>query len=510
MIKKHYISWPLVCLFTALFGGLAYAQSDFTVYPLRDPSVCSWPLVQHLREELRNDPNAFLWLLQGGAEAEPAISLSEEASGVSLPFANELLPPPLASYALLIDNSISMWPEWEQAKNALKDVYALLPQGSVIGIHSFSEQLETIRPLAPAPPEERMALDMTGLATSGQNTLLYTSLRTIIEQLAAAPVLRRTIFLFSDGGSEDRALTAGELARLAKETGTVIHTVGFSGAPNRRTGAKRDPRDMDILRYLAEETGGRFLPYENADGLKEAFNKTPALAAGIVSFGAARSLPFGQTRLKLALQQTDVGGKSLRHERTIAVEGARSFDNVLVSISRATGGRDPKLLCSGVLGFLLLLVLVRTLISRRMALRKESQREQEALAARKRQEEQNEQLAGIAKTLEGVLQDAAREEAEKTYGWLIAENGPVYALTSLSIRIGRSAENDVLLPDSFVSNEHAILDFKNGRFVWTDRSPTNATIINGERVAGSRVVCPGDHILCGTTGLRFKPDMSSN
>jgi hypothetical protein len=244
--------------------------------------------------------------------------------------------------------------------------------------------------------------------------------------------------------------------------------------------------------------------------LRNTFRNRPVASAGLVKFDDAKSLPYGQSRLKLKLQQGGTG-KAIRYEQVVFIEGVLTFDNVLVTVSRTFGGRNPKRLAAIGAGALLFLVLLAIFVRNRRSVRTRSaqeKQEKQTLEIRNEQEEQKEQLAGIAEKLEAVLSQAEKdpEQPLKAFGWLIADSGPVYDLTKASTRIGRSPENEVILPDAYVSNEHAILDFKDGRFIWTDRSPTNSTVINDVRVAGSRAIYPDDHIVCGDTSLHFKLD----
>jgi hypothetical protein len=372
-------------------------------------------------------------------------------------------------------------------------------------VYSFSEQVTAILPvsLARRAGAENSALDLSGLVMRGRDTYLYTALKASINHLAALPVLRREIVLFSDGGAEDRThYTLGEITRSAKEAGVVIHTVAFPGQ-----GLKGDTRH--VLLQLAGDTGGSHLSHEDRDALWNVFGNRPAVSAGIVKFDDAKSLPYGQSRLKLKLRQG--GTDKQAYEQVVFIEGVLTFDNILVTVSRTFGGRDPKRLAAIGAGALLFLVLLAVFARNRLSARARRAQEKQTLEIRNRQEEQKKQLAGIARKLEAVLSQAEKdpEQPRKAFGWLIADSGPVYDLTKASTRIGRSPENEVILPDTYVSNEHAILDFKDGRFIWTDRSPTNSTLINGVRVAGSRAIYPGDRIVCGNTSLRFQLDAMS-
>ncbi len=69
--------------------------------------------------------------------------------------------------------------------------------------------------------------------------------------------------------------------------------------------------------------------------------------------------------------------------------------------------------------------------------------------------------------------------------------------------IGRAAHNLVVLADTFVSSQHALIFLKEGRRVLRDRGSTNGTLVNGHRISGDHVLRDGDQITVGTTVLRY-------
>jgi len=68
--------------------------------------------------------------------------------------------------------------------------------------------------------------------------------------------------------------------------------------------------------------------------------------------------------------------------------------------------------------------------------------------------------------------------------------------------IGRLDRSDILIDDSSVSREHAIIERKDGRFILEDLKSTNGSFINGEFV-DVRVLNHGDKIRIGNTVLQF-------
>ncbi len=69
--------------------------------------------------------------------------------------------------------------------------------------------------------------------------------------------------------------------------------------------------------------------------------------------------------------------------------------------------------------------------------------------------------------------------------------------------IGRAGHSLVVLTDTFVSSQHALIFLKEGRRVLRDRGSTNGTLVNGHRISGDHILRDGDQIMVGTTMLRY-------
>ena len=69
--------------------------------------------------------------------------------------------------------------------------------------------------------------------------------------------------------------------------------------------------------------------------------------------------------------------------------------------------------------------------------------------------------------------------------------------------IGRSDENDVVLPEPAVSRHHATVRREGDRFLVHDAGSANGVLLNGRRV-NSAPLSDGDRLLIGTTELVFR------
>jgi hypothetical protein len=68
--------------------------------------------------------------------------------------------------------------------------------------------------------------------------------------------------------------------------------------------------------------------------------------------------------------------------------------------------------------------------------------------------------------------------------------------------LGRSQACTIVLDDTFVSAEHAVVAFRGGRWWLADRGSTNGTLLNGRPVDGEVGVTAADVIGIGDVQLR--------
>ena len=104
----------------------------------------------------------------------------------------------------------------------------------------------------------------------------------------------------------------------------------------------------------------------------------------------------------------------------------------------------------------------------------------------------NEQNSPLAKLVWSDPQtDAAREFALPTGG---------------RATIGRSAANDVHIPERRISRRHAVVNCEDGRFSINDLGSTNGTAVNSQPLLEDQahLLQDGDAIVFGVTEARFR------
>jgi len=73
-----------------------------------------------------------------------------------------------------------------------------------------------------------------------------------------------------------------------------------------------------------------------------------------------------------------------------------------------------------------------------------------------------------------------------------------------SMVMGRAPECELMLDDTYVSQQHARLFGKNGSWYVEDLGSTNGTFVNEQRLAAPAMVQPGDRIRVGQTVLELR------
>lgn len=86
----------------------------------------------------------------------------------------------------------------------------------------------------------------------------------------------------------------------------------------------------------------------------------------------------------------------------------------------------------------------------------------------------------------------------------------IYNLGRLRITIGRSARNDLCVPDPFASRVHAEVRREGDQYLLQDLGSANGTFYNGARAEGAITLAPGDIIQIGETEIEFKDRVSTD
>jgi Mg-chelatase subunit ChlD/uncharacterized membrane protein len=176
----------------------------------------------------------------GGYERSPLAELLPVSLDVPAPRREATL-----ALALVIDRSGSMsGTKMEVTKEAARATALALPPDDLIAVIAFDSRTESIVRLQKAGNRQRILGQIDRIAAGG-GTSIIPAVREAYQQLLPVAAQKKHIILLSDGQSHATGLPA-----LISEIGSAQITVSSVGVG---TGA-----DKDLLRQLAERTGGRF------------------------------------------------------------------------------------------------------------------------------------------------------------------------------------------------------------------------------------------------------------
>jgi len=406
-------------------------------------------------------------------------------------------------YLVLLDTSGSMKKYWRDAQAALMAWIALLPVTSVYGVYGFAEDFSEIKSVNSDMDIETLSTILGDLKLTGKDTQLYLAISKAIEKAAICPAARKHLVVLSDGDAEDKAHNLQEVSALASTQKISVHTIGFGNLAKSKTALK-----LEILKTVSNKTQGEYQHFDDVDSLKSAISTLldNHHQMGVVEVELS-TVPYGESELVLYIEAEDPTGHLHSWQQPLFVSDTKKRENLLAFISELAGGKDPKVIVLAV-GSLLLFLFIALILLRRNKKQHLAEIKKQKAEELLQQKQQNLDMQDAIDLMHDKIdafapQDPVNEQGTP-YGWLKdTQSGQYYDLIKYSSLIGRLLENDIVLNHPQISNEHAILDFKKGEFIWTDRAPLNPTIINGESVAGSRKIMPHDIVICGGLTLEF-------
>ena len=143
-------------------------------------------------------------------------------------------------------------------------------EGDRIALIGFGSEAFLISPLT---FDAGAVSDMLGELTiglPGRKTDLGLAIGLTIKTLENEPEGDRLLVILSDGETNTGVLGAMDAARLAKQRGITIHTIGFA--------AQLDAANVEAMRSVAQETGGEFFAATSPEELERIYAQIDDLA----------------------------------------------------------------------------------------------------------------------------------------------------------------------------------------------------------------------------------------
>jgi hypothetical protein len=118
----------------------------------------------------------------------------------------------------------------------------------------------------------------------------------------------------------------------------------------------------------------------------------------------------------------------------------------------------------------------------------------------------------VAYGLDSQVKQEIASQKEEAYYLTVVEAGNNSGLTTgtqfildPTTTIGRNPHNNaIVVQESFVSGEHALIQFYKHQYWISDLNSTNGTLVNGSRICDETLLALGDTIKIGSVALRFE------
>ncbi len=393
------------------------------------------------------------------------------------------------------------------ARDHLLGLLDAAPAHQHYGLASFANEVELHAPLAPGTDRIRNVLGE--LTPGGEPAELYRSTLEAVRLLGHYPAQRRALFLLSDGLADDSAYFHDDVVDAARQYDVAIFGIGYVKSPALSTALER-------LRRLAEATGGLYVTAEAGAALPRNF---PARAFAQLAGGGrlvvdltpalADTVPLPSEAV-LELQWRGAVSSASAHIplRLAGLAAASTITNAPPMASppaRATGVRRappvPPVHRKGWFGRNLPWIGIGAVVLLAGGLL--------AWFLRRRPRDGRQEPTS-AKTLELNARSFAYLETQD-------ELHTRHPVSGETFRIGRHADNELMVADASISRFHAEIKHElNSRYVIRDLESLNGVYVNG-RKARTAILSNGDLIELGDVTLKFtvfaahdRPDLDSS
>ncbi|GMQ95943.1 MAG: hypothetical protein BMS9Abin14_423 [Gammaproteobacteria bacterium] len=391
------------------------------------------------------------------------------------------------------------------ARDHLLSLLDAAPAYQNYALASFANEVEIHAPLAPGTDRIRNLLGE--LTPGGEPAEMYRSALEAVRLLGRFPAQRRALFLMSDGLADDSAYFHDDVVDAARQYEVTIFGIGYVKSPALSTALER-------LRRLAEDTGGLYVTAKPGAPLAQDFasrafaqltsggrlvlDLSTALADSVplppdavleLYWQGAGSSASAQVPLRLPAPGPPAAGVAAGTPHLVPAPAS--------GVTRALPVRRPGWLGRNWLwigiGIGAALLAVGGLLAWFLRRRRQGGRREPAWA----------------ETLELNARSFAYVEIQDELHTRHPVSGEVF-------RIGRHADNELMVADASISRFHAEIKHElNSRYVIRDLDSLNSVYVNG-RKARTAILSNGDLIELGDVTLKFtvfaahdNPDLDS-
>ncbi len=369
-----------------------------------------------------------------------------------------------AAIALLDVTGLSRQDEIDRFKAAMLLLAAHKAPHDQIGFAVYGIEASLLVPRSEDAREVRSILMQVPPLDEPANLsgALLSSMRTLSSVAAA----RRAVFVFTDGHN-DGAVGLEALAKAARSTGVAVN---FVTAPSERQA------DLAALTKLAVDSGGQLVAAADMD----AFMAEPF---ALLDSGALVRFPLDSARRLFWDSQSTLEVVFRYGDKRLPIQSAATLPAATIGETAAyiAGAHPVGMLGAGGAGFAFGGVAVMAFAKRR-----------------RRTPPPN------------ILPAQGNPAAAVPASLVDLERGAVFPLKSPLTRIGRNADNDIVLDEATVGRFHAIVQQTGDcTFSIQDQSTINGTMLNDRRI-DSAPLYDGDLVRLGSRTLRFTQAVPHN
>ena len=107
--------------------------------------------------------------------------------------------------------------------------------------------------------------------------------------------------------------------------------------------------------------------------------------------------------------------------------------------------------------------------------------------------------------MKGIFQRPISEHGrlEVLTGAESLSKGSIFRVDGKGLSLGRSKQNDIVLPDHFASIDHAVFRLQKGHTIVEDLGSTNGTWVNGEQIHSPVQMVIGDYVKIGSITFQY-------
>ncbi|GLQ50289.1 VWA domain-containing protein [Dyella flava] len=157
-------------------------------------------------------------------------------------------------------------------------------RGDELGLVLFGTHAYLVTPITYDLDAVRAQLQSAAIGLPGTETAIGDAIAVATKRLAALPEQARVLILLTDGVNNSGSISPQDAARAAKAAGVRIYTIGIGATRMTVPGLFGDSvinpsadLDVDMLTYIAHETGGQFYRATDGNQLADAYRAIDAL-----------------------------------------------------------------------------------------------------------------------------------------------------------------------------------------------------------------------------------------